>query len=165
MDDLKEEEPRKAWGGSPDAEVLKVLEKAELQSLTKQLGHTSICDNIQTGESFDFCCFYILFNVFSDGLCDPKQFNLNGFVSVSSLESLNPIEESPDATQANQVPLFQPCQPAEHSKQEVTFHSTVPITTEVKSQDLISPTIGDLQNTDSGESETEGENNVFNINV
>ncbi|XP_056619605.1 serine/threonine-protein kinase Nek1 isoform X2 [Triplophysa dalaica] len=118
MDDLKEEEPRKAWGRSPDAEVLKVLEKAELQTLTQQLGHTSICDNIQT-------------------------------------ESLNPIEESPDATQANQVPLFQPCQPAEDSKQEVTYHSTVPITTEVKSQDLISPSTGELQNTDSGESETE----------
>lgn len=53
MDDLKEEEPRKAWGRSPDSEVLKVLEKAELQSLTQQLGHTSICDNTQTGESFD----------------------------------------------------------------------------------------------------------------
>ncbi|KAA0708684.1 Serine/threonine-protein kinase [Triplophysa tibetana] len=118
MDDLKEEEPRKAWGRSPDTEVLKVLEKAELQSLTQQLGHTSICDNIKT-------------------------------------ESLNPIEESSDATQANQVPLFQPCQPAEHSKQEVTCQSTVPITTEVKSQDLISPTTGELQNTDSGESEAE----------
>ncbi|XP_057209154.1 serine/threonine-protein kinase Nek1 isoform X2 [Triplophysa rosa] len=118
MDDLKEEEPRKAWGQSPDAEVLKVLEKAELQSLTQQLGHTSICDNIQT-------------------------------------ESLNPIEESSDATQANQVPLPQPCQPAEHSRQEVTCHDTVPITTEVKSQELISPTTGELQNTDSGESEAE----------
>lgn len=77
-------------------------------------------------------------------------------MSVSSSESLNPIEESSDATQANQVPLPQPCQPAEHSKQEVTCH--VPITTEVKSQELISQTSEELQNTESGESEAEGEN-------
>lgn len=63
MDDLKEEEPRKAWGRNPDTEVLKVLEKADLQSLTQQLGLASICDNTQTGESFVLFC-----NLFSDHL-------------------------------------------------------------------------------------------------
>lgn len=87
------------------------------------------------------------------------------FVSVSLSESLNPIEESSDATQANQVPLPQPCQLADHSKQEVTCHDTVPITSEVKSQEFILPTPEEVQNTESGESEEEGENNVLNIIV
>lgn len=126
MDDLKEEEPRKAWGLSPDTEVLKVLEKADLQSLTQQLGLTSICDSTQT-------------------------------------ESLNPIEESSDATQANQVPLPPPCQLADHSKQEVTCHDAVPVTTEVKSQELISPIQEEVQNTESGESEAEVVDDVESV--
>ncbi|XP_073712082.1 serine/threonine-protein kinase Nek1 isoform X2 [Misgurnus anguillicaudatus] len=120
MDELKEEGLRKAWGRSPDSEVLKVLEKAELQSLTQQLDHTSICDN-----------------------------TVNDY-------SLNPIEEPSDATLANQVPLTQACQPAiDHSKQDVTFQETVPITTEVKSQEVILPKPDEIQNIESGESETE----------
>ncbi|XP_030627992.1 serine/threonine-protein kinase Nek1 [Chanos chanos] len=39
---------RRTWGRSPDSEVLKVLEEAELQPLTQHLGNTSICDNTIT---------------------------------------------------------------------------------------------------------------------
>ncbi|XP_051511648.1 serine/threonine-protein kinase Nek1-like isoform X2 [Myxocyprinus asiaticus] len=120
MDVWQGEGLRKAWGQSPDSDVLKVLEEAEIQSFTQQLAHASTCDNTLT-------------------------------------ESLNPIEESTDVTnEAKQVPLPEPCQPATgHAKQEVTCQETVPITTEVKSQELIPPTPEDIQKPQSGESEPE----------
>ncbi|XP_051954207.1 serine/threonine-protein kinase Nek1-like isoform X2 [Xyrauchen texanus] len=120
MDVWEGEGLRKAWGQSPDSDVLKVLEESEIPSFTQQLAHTSTCDNTLT-------------------------------------ESLNPIEESTDATnEAKQVPLPEPCQPATgHAKQEVTCQETVPITTEVKSQELIPPTPEDIQKPQSGESEPE----------
>lgn len=59
------------------------------------------------------------------------------------------------------MPLPQPCQPAIGlAKQEVTCRETVPITAEVKSQELIPQTTEVIQKTPSGESETEGENSV-----
>lgn len=160
MDELKEEGLRKAWGRSPDSEVLKVLEKAELQSLTQQLDHTSICDNTLNGKSlirvffiYVMCPVTIILTVWS---CL--------FLSLTGY-SLNPIDSS-NATIANQVPLTQACQPAiDHSKQEVTCQKTVPITTEVKSQELILPKPEEIQNIESGESETEGESTVLNMNV
>lgn len=78
------------------------------------------------------------------------------------LESLNLIEESSDVThETKQVPLPQPCQPAIGlAKQEVTCQETVPITGEVQSQELIPPTQEEIQKTQSGESEEEGENRV-----
>lgn len=41
---LHEEAPRKVWGPSPDSQVLKVLQQAELQPLTQQLGNATICE-------------------------------------------------------------------------------------------------------------------------
>lgn len=62
------------------------------------------------------------------------------------------------------MPLPQPCQPAIglpiQPIQEVTCQETVPITAEVKSQELIPQTTEEIQKTPSGESETEGENSV-----
>lgn len=77
-----------------------------------------------------------------------------------SPESLNLIEESLNVTrETKQVPLPQPCQPAIGlAKQKVTCQETVPITAEVKSQELIPQTTEEIQKTPpSGESETEGE--------
>lgn len=51
MDDWQEEGLRKAWGQSPDSEVLKVLEEAELQPFTQKLDPASTCDHTLTGES------------------------------------------------------------------------------------------------------------------
>ncbi|XP_051729930.1 serine/threonine-protein kinase Nek1 isoform X2 [Ctenopharyngodon idella] len=118
MDAWQGEGLRKAWAQSPDSEVLKVLEKAELQSFTQKLDPASTCDHTLT-------------------------------------ESLNPIEESSDATnEAIQVPLPQQCQPASgHTKQEVTCQETVPIIAEVKSQELIPQTPEEIQKTQFGESE------------
>ncbi|XP_016149767.1 serine/threonine-protein kinase Nek1-like [Sinocyclocheilus grahami] len=120
MDDWQGEGLRKAWGRSPDSEVLKVLEEAELQPFTQKLDPASTCDHTLT-------------------------------------ESLNLIEESLDVThETKQVPLPQPCQPAIGlAKQEVTCQETVPITAEVKSQELIPQTTEEIQKTPSGESETE----------
>ncbi|XP_052442741.1 serine/threonine-protein kinase Nek1 isoform X4 [Carassius gibelio] len=115
-----EEGLRKAWGRSPDSEVLKVLEEAELQPFTQKLDPASTCDHTLT-------------------------------------ESLNLIEEPLDVThEAKEVPLPQPCQPAIGlAKQEVTCQETVPITAEVKSQELILQTTEEIQKTPCGESETE----------
>ncbi|KTF71672.1 hypothetical protein cypCar_00026843, partial [Cyprinus carpio] len=121
MDDWQEEGLRKAWGQSPDSEVLKVLEEAELQPFTQKLDPASTCDHTLT-------------------------------------ESLNLIEESLNVTrETKQVPLPQPCQPAIGlAKQKVTCQETVPITAEVKSQELIPQTTEEIQKTPpSGESETE----------
>ncbi|XP_051501463.1 serine/threonine-protein kinase Nek1-like isoform X2 [Myxocyprinus asiaticus] len=120
MDVWQGERLRKAWGQSPDSEVLKVLEEAEIKSFTSQLAHASTCDNTLT-------------------------------------ESLNPIEESSDATnEAKQVPVPQPCQPDIcHAKQEVTCQETVPIATEVKSQELIPITPEEIQKPQSGEIDAE----------
>ncbi|KAM8745722.1 serine/threonine-protein kinase Nek1 isoform 1-T2 [Acanthopagrus schlegelii] len=41
---LHEEAPRKVWGPSPDSQVLKVLQQAELQPLTQQLENATICE-------------------------------------------------------------------------------------------------------------------------
>ncbi|XP_059369610.1 serine/threonine-protein kinase Nek1 [Carassius carassius] len=115
-----EEGLRKAWGRSPDSEVLKVLEEAELQPFTQKLDPASTCDHTLT-------------------------------------ESLNLIEEPLDVThEAKEVPLPQPCQPAIGlAKQEVTCQETVPITAEVKSQELILQTTEEIQKTPRGDSETE----------
>lgn len=51
MDAWQGEGLRKAWGRSPDSEVLKVLEQAELQSFTQKLDTASTCDHTLTGES------------------------------------------------------------------------------------------------------------------
>ncbi|XP_016144001.1 serine/threonine-protein kinase Nek1 [Sinocyclocheilus grahami] len=45
MDAWQGEGLRKAWGQSPDSEVLKVLEAAELQSFTQKLDPASTCDH------------------------------------------------------------------------------------------------------------------------
>lgn len=120
MDAWQGEGLRKAWAQSPDSEVLKVLEAADLQSFTQKLDPASTCD-------------------------------------LTLTESLNPIEESSNATnEAIQVPLPQQCQPASgHTKQEVTCQETVPIIAEVKSQELIPPTPEEIQKSQSGESEGE----------
>lgn len=44
MGGLHEDAPRKVWGGSPDSQVLRVLQEAELQPLTQQLENVSICE-------------------------------------------------------------------------------------------------------------------------
>ncbi|XP_052315924.1 serine/threonine-protein kinase Nek1 isoform X10 [Oncorhynchus keta] len=44
MDVLQEDAPRKAWGRSPDSQVLRVLQEAELQPLTQLLGNVNICE-------------------------------------------------------------------------------------------------------------------------
>ncbi|XP_040897088.1 serine/threonine-protein kinase Nek1 isoform X2 [Toxotes jaculatrix] len=41
---LQEENPRKMWGASPDCQVLKVLQEAELQPLTQQLENVTLCE-------------------------------------------------------------------------------------------------------------------------
>lgn len=41
---LHEEAPRKVWPVDPDSEVLRVLQEAELQPLTQDLGNVSLCD-------------------------------------------------------------------------------------------------------------------------
>ncbi|XP_059197493.1 serine/threonine-protein kinase Nek1 [Centropristis striata] len=41
---LQDEAPRKVWGATPDSQVLKVLQEAELQPLTQQLENASICE-------------------------------------------------------------------------------------------------------------------------
>ncbi|XP_071395125.1 serine/threonine-protein kinase Nek1 [Centroberyx affinis] len=41
---LQEEAPRKAWGRSPDSQVLRVLQEAELQPLTQLLENVSMCE-------------------------------------------------------------------------------------------------------------------------
>lgn len=41
---LHEEAPRKVWSVGPDSEVLRVLQEAELQPLTQELGNVSLCD-------------------------------------------------------------------------------------------------------------------------
>ncbi|XP_073333314.1 serine/threonine-protein kinase Nek1 isoform X3 [Pagrus major] len=41
---LHEEAPRKVWEASPDSQVLKVLQQAELQPLTQQLENATICE-------------------------------------------------------------------------------------------------------------------------
>ncbi len=51
MDDWQGEELRKAWGRSPDSEVLKVLDEAELQPFSQKLDPASTCDHTLTGES------------------------------------------------------------------------------------------------------------------
>lgn len=51
MDAWQGEGLRKAWAQSPDSEVLKVLEGAELQSFTQKLDPASTCDHTLTGES------------------------------------------------------------------------------------------------------------------
>ncbi|XP_050995113.1 serine/threonine-protein kinase Nek1 isoform X2 [Labeo rohita] len=48
MDAWQGEGLRKAWGRSPDSEVLKVLEQAELQSFTQKLDTASTCDHTLT---------------------------------------------------------------------------------------------------------------------
>ncbi|XP_058612412.1 serine/threonine-protein kinase Nek1 isoform X2 [Onychostoma macrolepis] len=48
MGDWQGEELRKAWGRSPDSEVLKVLEEAELQPFTQKLDPASTCDRTLT---------------------------------------------------------------------------------------------------------------------
>lgn len=54
MDAWQGEGLRKAWAQSPDSEVLKVLEEAELQSFTQKLDPASTCDHTLTGESLIF---------------------------------------------------------------------------------------------------------------
>lgn len=44
MGGLHEDVPRKVWGGSPDSQVLRVLQEAELQPLTQQLENVTICE-------------------------------------------------------------------------------------------------------------------------
>ncbi|XP_033477754.1 serine/threonine-protein kinase Nek1 isoform X2 [Epinephelus lanceolatus] len=44
MGGLQEEAPRKVWGVSPDSQVLRVLQEAELQPLTQQLENVTICE-------------------------------------------------------------------------------------------------------------------------
>ncbi|XP_013978370.2 serine/threonine-protein kinase Nek1 isoform X1 [Salmo salar] len=44
MDVLQDDAPRKAWGRSPDSQVLRVLQEAELQPLTQLLGNVNICE-------------------------------------------------------------------------------------------------------------------------
>ncbi|XP_064791652.1 serine/threonine-protein kinase Nek1 isoform X5 [Oncorhynchus masou masou] len=44
MDVLQDDPPRKAWGRSPDSQVLRVLQEAELQPLTQLLGNVNICE-------------------------------------------------------------------------------------------------------------------------
>uniref|UniRef100_A0A3P8XIL8 non-specific serine/threonine protein kinase n=1 Tax=Esox lucius TaxID=8010 RepID=A0A3P8XIL8_ESOLU len=51
MDMLHDDAPRKAWGRSPDSQLLKVLQEAELQPVTQLLGNVSICEEKPTGES------------------------------------------------------------------------------------------------------------------
>lgn len=87
---------------------------------------------------------------------------LSFYLFFSHPESLNLIEESLDVThETKQVPLPQPCLPAIGlAIQEVTCQETVPITAEVKSQELIPQTTEEIQKIPSGESETEGENSV-----
>lgn len=41
---LQGEAPRKVWGKSPDSQVLRVLQEAELQPLTQLLENVSICE-------------------------------------------------------------------------------------------------------------------------
>ncbi|KAL1254689.1 hypothetical protein QQF64_016918 [Cirrhinus molitorella] len=48
MDAWQGEGLRKAWGRSPDSEVLKVLEEAELQSFTQKLDPSNTCDHTLT---------------------------------------------------------------------------------------------------------------------
>ncbi|XP_073672798.1 serine/threonine-protein kinase Nek1 [Garra rufa] len=48
MDAWQGEGLRKAWGRSPDSEVLKVLEEAELQSFTQKLDPANTCDHTLT---------------------------------------------------------------------------------------------------------------------
>lgn len=50
---LHEETARKMWGASPDSQVLRVLQEAELQPLTQQLEGVSISEAelSRTGES------------------------------------------------------------------------------------------------------------------
>jgi len=61
------------------------------------------------------------------------------------------------------VPLPQHCQLVSgHTKQEVTCQETVPIFAEVKSQELIPPTPEEIEKSQSGESEAEGENTTLN---
>lgn len=48
MDAWQGEGLRKAWGRSPDSEVLKVLEEAELKSFTKKLDPASTCEHTLT---------------------------------------------------------------------------------------------------------------------
>ena len=43
--------PRRAWGQSPDTQVLEMLKEAELQPLTQLLDNVSICDRPVTGQS------------------------------------------------------------------------------------------------------------------
>ncbi|KAM9358014.1 serine/threonine-protein kinase Nek1 [Symphorus nematophorus] len=45
MGGLYEEAPRKVWGASPDSQVLRVLQEAELQPLTQQLENATICED------------------------------------------------------------------------------------------------------------------------
>uniref|UniRef100_A0A6Q2ZF82 non-specific serine/threonine protein kinase n=1 Tax=Esox lucius TaxID=8010 RepID=A0A6Q2ZF82_ESOLU len=49
MDMLHDDAPRKAWGRSPDSQLLKVLQEAELQPVTQLLGNVSICEEKPTG--------------------------------------------------------------------------------------------------------------------
>ncbi|XP_071201856.1 serine/threonine-protein kinase Nek1 isoform X3 [Salvelinus alpinus] len=48
MDVLQDDAPRKAWGRSPDSQVLRVLQEAELQPLTQLLGNVNICEEKHT---------------------------------------------------------------------------------------------------------------------
>ncbi|XP_028977552.2 serine/threonine-protein kinase Nek1 isoform X3 [Esox lucius] len=48
MDMLHDDAPRKAWGRSPDSQLLKVLQEAELQPVTQLLGNVSICEEKPT---------------------------------------------------------------------------------------------------------------------
>lgn len=45
MGGLQEEAPRKVWGASPDSQVLRVLQEAELQPLTQPLENVTICED------------------------------------------------------------------------------------------------------------------------
>ncbi|XP_042339439.1 serine/threonine-protein kinase Nek1 isoform X2 [Plectropomus leopardus] len=45
MGRLQEEAPRKVWRASPDSQVLRVLQEAELQPLTQQLETVTICED------------------------------------------------------------------------------------------------------------------------
>lgn len=42
---LPEEAQRKVWPVKPDSQVLRVLQEAELQPLTQELGNVSLCDD------------------------------------------------------------------------------------------------------------------------
>lgn len=46
MGGLQEEAPRKAWGVTPDSQVLRVLQEAELQPLTQQLENVTIREEV-----------------------------------------------------------------------------------------------------------------------